>query len=113
MLGMSRCNMVFDLNLGRSMSDYNNIGSLDFNHFIINAFVHHLVFVWHGLQLGFWRLRRSVAVSLTRACRRTYPLRECRRASRLLFRMHRAQFLIASYAPILLNLGVPDVRTTL
>ena len=35
------------------------------------------------------------------------------RAPRLLFRVHLVQFLIASCAHILLNLGVPDVRTIL
>ena len=31
----------------------------------------------------------------------------------MLFRMHRAQFMIASCAPILLGFGVPDVRAIL
>ena len=46
--------------------------------FIINAFVRNLVFDGHDLQLCFWLLRRRVAVSLTHACRRSYP-RSCRR----------------------------------
>ena len=70
MLGMSRCNMVFNLKLGRPTSDYHNIGSLNLNRFVIQAFVHKLVFDGHDLQLCFWRLRRRVAVSLTHACRR-------------------------------------------
>ena len=84
--------------------------SLNFNSFISNAFIHNLVFNGHELQLSSWRLRRRAAVSLTQACHRTYPLRVCRGLPDCLFRMHPAQFLIASCAPVLLDFGVPDVR---
>ena len=79
MLGMSRCNMVFNLKLGRPTSDYNNMGSLNFNRFIIDAFIHNLAFNGHDLQLCFWRWRRRAAVSFSHACRRTFSLRECRK----------------------------------
>ena len=109
MLGMSKCEMVFDFKLGRSTSDHNNIGSLNFSRFISNAFIHNLDCNGHELQLSSWRLRRRAAVSLTHACHRTYPFRVCRGLPDCLFRMHPAQFLIASCAPVLLDFGVPDV----
>ena len=112
MLVMSRRNMVFNLKLGRSTSDCDDIGPLNFSRFIISAFVHNLDFNKHDLQPCFWRLRRRVAVSLAHAWS-DLLLSRVLKAHRLLFCMHRAQFLIASCAHILLNLGVPDVRTIL
>ena len=52
-------------------------------------------------------------MSLTHAMPSDSPPPRVPKASRLLFRMHRAQFLIASCAPVLLDFGVPDVRTIL
>ena len=120
MLGMSRHNMVFNLQLGRSTSDRNNIGLLNLNRFIIYACIHHPIFDRHAfhfsrsaryrtkLQLRHWRLCR-----LTHVRHGTYLFRGCRRPLRLLFCTHWTQFLIASCAHVLLHLGVSDVGALL
>ena len=40
MLGMSRGNTAFDLQLGRSTSDSNNLGLLSLDRFVVSAFIH-------------------------------------------------------------------------
>ena len=70
MLSVSRCNMMFDFQLGRPTSDRNNMGSLHLDCFIINACVNTFDFLKYScnfsrgtrhcpkLQLLRWRLRR-------------------------------------------------------
>ena len=74
MLGMSRRNMMFDFQLGRSTSDNNNMGSQNFNRFIIHACTHNLALNRHDLQLRFDCAGRQLlalpmlAIGLTTAC---------------------------------------------
>ena len=83
-------NMVFDFKLGRSTSDRNNIGSLNFNRFITQCF-HATISLSLGMsfRLGMTIAQEGSCEPYPRLPSDLLPSRVSK-PPRLLFRMHRA-----------------------